>query len=674
MIYAKLLKFREDQLENYQGPPIEYSVSDYHHAPRRAPRRLSTLASLQGQDLGRRHVSQYSILEEENPTKAPGNQRKPSVANTEQSYDPYRPSRNQISKTEADQVRITVLRRLSGSHKQSVSTTSLNRRTVSRGSARNPVLSRVQEGEAYSIASSPPPMGASIHQLNSSINEGRMSRCSSRRSMSSTVPVRTSMSYKRGVSFVHTRRRSVAANQLRVRKKRRATRTVQDQYVQDGLEQGSVSHRSLPRADSPQNVPPTIRSRKNTARSGEEIPARKSKTASVYWKEDARKLSSELEKVCDEAFNRASVASTVATTAPTENLDLSYESPATSLGIPDSQTSLNTYRAARRMDIKDSYLNRPLPLPPSLDHLGSFTYRELAKTRALLKERAADPSMVMGPGYFDEVIAHLDRLMQPSTTRVNEQDRRVVSTPDQPTRQPSKDEFEMLLARGPFSLRSVSDPVSKRQRKDLSGRKTVRVVSEKDQKPISPTKPLTIRKKSGSSTIETASDQQQKFRESYTVNARPYDRSQGVERRSAGLSLLESSLEPIEEDEDKENRGSRNSKTLFGEGKKRGWFRRHEPAQRSQDSNKGPPLPAKEDPPAQHHQSLGTRDKSRKRVSDVPSDESKSRVSEGKKASIGRGFFKIFSKRESKDSKNSADRVSGGRSMRVCMCLKRWLT
>lgn len=654
MIYAKLLRFRDDQLENYQGPGIEYSVSDYHHAPRRALRRSSTLASFKGQALSHRHVSQYSILDE-----GLGNQRKPSVAETEQSYDPYRPSRNQIQKTQADQAKVTVIRGSSESRKLPLSNTSLDRRAVSKTSARNPALGRVQETEAYSIASSPPMVSASIGRLNSSINEQRISR-----SMSTTCPVRTSMSYKRGVSFAHIRKGSATAGKLRVSKKRGAAthRTLQQRYVQDGPMQASVSPQPLLAADSPPNLLQPIRSRKNPTRLKEEVSARKAESASLYWKEDARKVSTELEKFCDEAFNRASVASTIATTAPTENFDLSYESPATSLGIPDSRTSLNTYRAVRRMDVKDSYLNRPLPLPPSLDHLGSYTYRELAKTRALLKERAADTNMIMGPGYFDEVIAHLDRLMQPSTINVNQQDQRVVSAPDQPIRQPNKDEFEMLLARGPFGLRSASEPVSKPPHKDWKGRKAIRAVSEQDQKPISPTKPLTIRKKSRSSTAETASDRQRRLRgKSYTENSRPYDRSQGAERRSAGLSLLESSLEPIEEDEDKENRDARNSKTFFGDGKKRAWFRRHESARRSQDSDKGGPPPTKEDLSAQDHQGYGAaRDKSSKRVSDGSSVES--RVSENNKASIGKArFFKIFSRRESKETKHSADRGSGGK-------------
>lgn len=660
MIYAKLLRFREDQLENYQGPPIEYSVSDYHHAPRQTLGNSSTRVSLSGQELGsRRRVSQYSILDENNLSKTHINQRKPSVAGTEHSYDPFRTSRNQITKNQAAQAeyaKTTVLRKLSRSHKQGQSNTSLNRYVTSKKSFQNPALARVQKADAYSIASSPPPVPrTSISQLNSSIDEKRVSRCSSRRSMSSGLPARNSMSYKRGVSFAHMRRRSTSAHYLRSSKPKDASPfTLQQRYLHEEPEQASSDTRFVAAGDSPPNVPHAIRSRKNPPRSGQEVAARRAKTTSVYWKEDARTISSELEKVCDEAFNRSSMASTVVTSAATEPLDQGYDSPTTSLGAHEDSGRLSkAYRGPRRNDIDDSYLNRPLPLPPSFGHLGSFTYRELARTRALLKERAADRSMVMAPGYFDEVIAHLDRLMQPSTTRVNEHDRRAISTPDQPTRQPSKDEFEMLLAKGPFSLRSTSEPFSKARRKDGKDRATIRTV---EQNPISPTKPLTIRKKSGSSTPSTESAPRQRPTDRLRdEDVRPYDRLQGAERRSAGLSLLEGSLEPIEED-DKENRDQRNSKTLSGDGKKRGWFRRQEPVQRSHDIDRGPPPPLKDGHGSQEWE---TSDKSRKRASDAPSDES--RGSETRKASSAKErFFKMFGRREPKDSKGSAERGTGG--------------
>ena len=573
-----------------------------------------------------------------------------------------------MAKTQAaDHARVTVLRRLSNSHKQRSSNGSPHRRATSKASARNPAVARVQQADVYSIASSPPPMpSVSKTQMTSAAIERPISRCSSRRSLSSSAAVRTSMSYKRGVSFAHIRRRSTSAHHLRFDKQRDASPlTLQQQYHQEGSKEASPG---LVAAESPPHLPPTIRWRKNPARSVEESAARNKKTESHYWKEDARMFSSEIEKVCDEAFNRASMTSTVGTTAPTEPLDQSYHSPATSLGVHgESRRSSNASHAGRQKDGEGSYLNRPLPLPPSFEHLGSFTYRELAKTRALLKQRAADKNVVSNPGCFDDVIAHLDRLMQPSTTRANDQDRRAVSTPDEPTRQPSKDEFEMLLARGPFGLRTVSEPVSKGHRRDLDSRATVRLIDEHGkEKPISPTKPLTIRKKSRSSNPSTKPSQRQRSREKlyHGEEPRPFDRLQGGERRSAGLGLLEKSLEPIEEVEDKENEDLINSKTLVGEGKKRGWFRRHDRAQRSQDSQKAPPLPDKEEQPLQNYENV----KASKRASDAPSDESWG--NETKKAASGKGrFFRIFSKREPKEPKHS-ERGFKGKQFSVALMIK----
>ncbi len=641
VIYTKLLRFREDQLENYQGPTIEYSTSDYHHAPPRLMRLSSTRVSLQ--DLGsggsHRRVSQYSILDECNKRKTLANQRKPSLAETEQSYDPFRPSRNQITKTQADRARITVLRRLSEFQKQRQPHASVTGHTASKFSVRNSALTRAQQADAYSVASSSPQVPVPrISRINTRITERHISPCSSRRSVSYKVPVRTSMSYKRGVSFAHMRRLSISANHLHSVARKVSPLTPQARYFRDGPERSAFSPETPSVADSPENLPPPIRMHKSTEGSGEGPSARQG------WKEDTRNVSSELEQVCDEAFNRTSMASTMVTAAPTEP-DQNYDSPATSLGVlGDWQISNGTYHAARRKNKRDSYLNRPLPIPPSVEHLESYTYRELAKTRALLQERAADTSMVMGPGYFDEVIAHLDRLMQPSTLRVNEQDRRAVSTPDQQARHPSKDEFELLLAKGPYGLQSVSEPISKEHEKDKA---TVRIV---DEKPISPTKPLTIRKRSADS------DRRQGAREQAYGggDTRYYERPQGADRRIVGLSLLlDNALEPIEEDEDKENRDPRHSKTISAEGKKRGWFRRHEPAQRSQDSGRGPPPPPKNEPLLQYHEEVSAKDKATNWASGTPSDEI--RVSETKKISTAKGrFFKIFSKRENKESKSRA--------------------
>lgn len=573
------------------------------------------------------------------------------MAETEQSYDPFRPSRNQIGKVQADRARITVFRRFSGSQKKYQPDTQDSRRTNSKISGRNPTPTRAQQSKAHNCPSSSPPKPMSItNQANPKINERRLSQCSSRHSVSHAVPVRTSMSYKRGVSFAHMKRRSVTANHFHSTPRNASTPlTIQERYLRDGLQQAAFSPETPSAVDSPQDMPPPIRMRKNPARTGQELTARE------YWKEDA---STELEKVCEEAFNRKSTASTVMTVARTEH-DHSFDSPATSLEVhEDSQMSASGFHVARKKDERDLYLNRPLPLPPSFEHLESYTYRELAKTRALLKERAADKSIVLAPGYFDEVIAHLDRLMQPSTLRVNESDQRAVSTPDEALRHPSKDEFEMLLAKGPYGLRSVSEPIRKGRERDKAA---VRIV---DEHPISPTKPLTIRKKDGPSIICPDPDQQKATREhSHShENARYYDRPQGADRRIAGLSLLDKHLEPIEEDEDKENRDPRHARILSAETKKRGWFRRHEPTQQIQENENGHTFPPRKESYLQHHPGVDTSgENSAKRVSDVPSDPS--RTSEKKKLSSAKEkFFKIFSKRDNKDSKGLWKRSSDSRS------------
>lgn len=597
--------------------------------------------------------------EKSQPQQSHSYQRQPSMAETERSYDPYRTSRNQIARGQADRARITVLRGPSGSQEHRVSRTSLNRRVMSRASVQHSAVARVQQGDVYSLASSPREM-RNPSRIQSSTKARSMSRCSSRRSLSHSVVVRASTSYRRGVSFAQLKKPASSLNQAqRAPERERSASNLQERYIQDGLGQASPTPQPSLAVDSPQSAVSTVvvRSRKNPTVDEEETPQRKERPTSYYWKEDARQVSSELEKVCDEAFNRYSRAST-AITGMIDTPEQDTLSPATSIGIhADRYTPVDAGRMAGRSSLQD----RPLPLPPAYEHLGTYTHQELARTRALLQKRAADTSLT---GYFDDIIAHLDRLMQPGNLRLPETDRRSSSAPGKkPEIGHGHDEFEQLLSRGPFGHRSTSEPVTRSftnhlslQRYDLDSRSTVRaVVGSPDQKPISPTKPLTIKKKRSDLT-----DPRQPQRSRGNLTHGESGVLQTGERRSAGLSLLESSLEPIKEDE-KETRRSRDSKTFSGEGKKRSWFRRHSRARHSQDSDQGPPLPPKDySPSAGHMQKASTRGDDRdRRTSDVPSDES--RTSEVKKPSSGRSrFFKLFGKRDVKQAKNPAARSSGG--------------
>lgn len=496
---------------------------------------------------------------------------------------------------------------------------------------------------------------------------------SSRRSMrsnSSVVIARKSTSYKRNVSFVHNRKRSFSGRHPRLRSQEHHTSpfTLQERFFRDqsqsqshakinGVSSISPSNNTMKETPLSEDIP-VVRSRKSPVK---EHAAKKPRVASHYWKDDARKVSVEMEKLCDDAFNRSPIASSIPTprTEATGNRfsQNTYSSPATSFSVHEDQVPVSVTRHSKARQIEVDYQNRPLPLPPATDrqmdseHLGSYTQRELAKTRDLLKKRAAEATM--SPGYLDEVIAHLDRLMQPSTVRLHEEEQRAVSTPDPNSGIPRKDTFEQIMEKNNIGFRSASEP-SKRQKTDHT-QSTIRVVDSSDGlKPISPVKPLTIRKKSESSTPSVGSPRQIIPTERLFTTEELYSR-QVEERRSAGLALLENpSLEPIDEDEDKENFDPATRRTNFREPKKRNWFRRHQPVQRSRDNDMGPPIPVKDQQqPLSYLHPL--EQKSRNRASDVPSEESQ--TSEYRKGSGKAGFFKIFSSKQ--DSKET-EKLGGG--------------
>ena len=655
VFYTRLLKFREEQLENYQGPSIETSISDYHHFTKPL-KRPSTRIQINNHH---RRRSQHSILADNVP------HRRSSLAETEESYDPFRPSRNYITNLQTDHARITVIRGPSNSSgSRRPSSAYRGRQVSSAASARNPTLGRVQDEDEYSIPSSPPslPHRSTIQLSRLRRDRSRSSRVSSAMSAKSNPrTARKSVSYKRGVSFTHTRKRSAGTYPLPVKVEPvPSPPTLQQRYIKDE----KVAAASTPSAqdvETPKlSIMPTINSRKENAGSEEDFASQKARIASHYWKEDTRKVSSELEKLCDEAFKRASLASTVPTAVSTISglPDRSYESPATSMSIRDTSgiPAAITPRRRRKRGGKE----RPLPLPPaSPEHIVSETHRELAVTRDLLKQRAADTaSMGMPSGYLDDVIAHLDRLMQPSTATVNEQKRRTVSTPDPKSPLgPPDDSFEMLIARRHHNGRAASEPLSQKERPD--NKSTIRMIPKHNGKSMSPIKPLTIRKKSEPSTPFDQSVRLQRSREQLPEDDAGY--------RSAGLALLEQSLAPIEEDEDKENMDPHGTNGEPAEGKKKGWFRRHHTAQKSVVAS--PTYPStlmgqqiyassrNNDPQRERTSRL------QKRVSEAPSRESqRSDPKPPQKEKTGKGsIFKIFSKTDKKASSDVKGPIIHGR-------------
>ena len=441
--------------------------------------------------------SQYSLLD---PNKPPPSRqttkksqsrsihRRHSAAETSSSYDPFNPSKAPITEGQADHARITVLRGASQTSSRQPST-----RLGSRMSLRSQAIARAQGAdELYSIASSPPNMrmhSSGTSQLQRLVVDRRISRGSSRLTMASrrsrtsnssatVLRGRTSASWKRNVSFVQAARRPYSGRHPRLRSQEHKTSlTLQERYANDlakanalaeeeilrenskGLNSTSISLRETP---EPEDMH-IVRSKKTPAVAPDKSVNKRPRPSS-YFRDDARIVSTEIEKLCDEAFNRSSVASTNATptttfTGDSHHTSQDYSSQATSISVRED---LKPVPRGRAKEIQD-YQHRPLPRPPATErvmgteHLGSYTQRELAKTRDLLKKRAAESSM--SPGYLDEIIAHLDRLMQPSAVRLSEAERRALSTPDPSI--PRKDTFDSIMEKRDVNYRAPSDPCKK---------------------------------------------------------------------------------------------------------------------------------------------------------------------------------------------------------------------
>ena len=671
---------------------MDYSTSDYHHnpPPQTILRPPSTLGSLKASKKDQMQ-SQYSLLDHNRPpplkqtTKKRQSlsiNRRHSVAETASSYDPFNPSKAPITEGQADHARITVLRGASQTSSRKPST-----RLGSRMSLRSQAIAKAQGAdELYSIASSPPNMtmhSSGTSQLQRLMVDRRISRGSSRLTMASrhsrtsnssatVLRGRPSASWKRNVSFVQAARRPYSGRHPRLRSQEHKTSlTLQERYANDlakatalaekeisrengkGLDTSSISMRETP---EPEDVH-IVRSKKTPAVDPNRSASKRPRPSS-YFRDDARKVSTEIEKLCDEAFNRSSVASTSATprttfTGDSHHISQDYSSQATSISVPEDLNPVPPVPRDRAKETLD-YQHRPLPRPPATErvmgteHLGSYTQRELAKTRDLLKKRAAESSM--SPGYLDEIIAHLDRLMQPSAVRLSEAERRALSTPDPSI--PRKDTFDSIMEKRDVNYRAASEPYKRGQPSQKGA--TIRLVDEAHGgTPISPVKPLSIRKKSNSSTPSSGSPShplptQQTFTNEDSYRAKPQ------RHHSAGLAILDhQELDPIDEDEDKENfdpedRNRTRYLDQLNAPKKRGWFRRNQ-AQQSTDKYK-PPVPLTKDHHRADSQNSDTQD--RKRRSNAPSEESQ--TSEPTKSSGKGRFFKIFTtKRDSKDTQRS---------------------
>ncbi|KAF2421236.1 Pkinase-domain-containing protein [Tothia fuscella] len=507
--YSALLKHREEQLENLQYSPtgVSYSASDYQHShpraihnrmpeesptPSRGPplERLCTQSGFGVTD-GIHTQSKHSFYE---------------TPLSEASYDPFRASRDPVD-PKPNYLNVTV--HCEGGPTPSIRTSSLRvealRNTSRRGSKR---VSRMSS--SYSLRGS------------QHISGRRLSRSSSRMSINSsqwlsqppTTSMRPSDVHKRAVQFSHLRRSSTAS-------------ALTCQVGSSGVASSPVDSRyrsSLPSSPPVMPAHSLPRSRKENMTAVQPTP----KTRKLQDIElQARKVSTELEMACDEAFFRTSVSSSVNNSLTDKREDASSSS---------SSSGANPRLNGRKGGILDkaALANRPLPPTPIetrttllMETPNAYTTRELAEMRKRLAMKYAQDG-TSNQKYFNDVLRQLDKLMPRGTSNEEiAEARRAISAPQQASSFlfseesfldviPEEGRFvdaevEIPTSRGDKALRrqrSATEPMRKQTHRDNAKTNTIRLVHASS--PPTPTSelptpapwaPLVIRKQSNTSTL-----------------------------------------------------------------------------------------------------------------------------------------------------------------------------
>jgi serine/threonine-protein kinase HSL1 (negative regulator of Swe1 kinase) len=302
---------------------------------------------------------------------------------------------------------------------------------------------------------------------------------------------------RRGISFSHLRRASIASASTTEARGIRYT-PEQEKFLTRGVS-GASSARSTTRTPpSNHQSSPAVHAVSRIA-ANPVIPrlrVRKPESPSKYIQTEARKVSCELEKVMEEAFNRSSISSSIRTTATDANRDISkYDTPPTSFSNRDSGGS-----TLATPNTKTMLQSRPLPPIPD-ETPNSFVHRKLAETRAEIARKLHENSD--NTEHFNEVLDHLDRLMVPSAKGTKRISSAPAKSPEHPAALPVISEEAKADGEDryfePYSpnYRAVTDPVRPQARRAVTDHTTIRVV---DSSP-SRIAPLNIRKRSGASTL-----------------------------------------------------------------------------------------------------------------------------------------------------------------------------
>lgn len=637
MFYNALIKFRDEQLENYEGH-LEYSASDYHHISRPAARAGT-------KRMQSRRRSQFSIITDGSRCSISG--KEPKSSRTVESYDPYRSSRNPISNLDAEYANVTIHRTSDGKCPMRESPDEC---------ACNPTVNGVRNEEDPFKATPPPepPRSKKPKLMSARSYQSRSSLASSRGGFSPAPAVR-SVSYKRNVSFRHIRKRSQGAASVKTKAAQPHTpngkshTNTRCSRVPDGEMLSSDRH-SSPALPTP---PAVVRA----GRLCTQLELKKVQDANMSWKEEARKISNELSQICEEAFNRSSVST--GRTGETSFYNESH-SPPTSISTPeDPEQSVSSAKN----------INRPLPDTPK-ESLGTSTIRDLAETRRKLIEHSTKEGSEGLPGYLTEVISHLDRLIEQDQERQarradqNDPNKRAISDPmpksgtgylpaiSEELLSPSDDATGLSLKYADQRISSEPTRRTKTKPSDYEGKPTIRMVPEDSLASIAEVPPLNIRKKNHLPPLINGAGRKsaEELRApSSNSNSRGTGRHVSTGSRHSRYYF---GLEPIEEDPKSPRRLEMRT---AAESKKWSWFNKP----KSQASEQRPPTPPKG---VQHiHPSNATvvvHEVDPARMSPPPADDATKNVNRKQSVEKTKGaFLNLFSKK--KADKPSHDLPTG---------------
>lgn len=484
-----------------------YSSSDYHHS--RPPKVHNSSPQLH-----KRRASQFSILNDEHLYSKHSFYEPPS---SEGSYDPFHASRDPLVAGVSPGTTVTIRRGSSVAG----STLRSNTGNVS-SSLRIQALRRARNKSAGALSQFSLSSSAGRKSVRSTVRAtSQLSSSSSVFPSSPPVVIRARQTYKRGVSFAHLRRSSLAsmpeAPELAVEnrdmtpiQKKNATTEVESTFSKSNGVEMLNSRRDT--AALPNKSP----MRNPTTPSGGHLRIHKPHAPPSYYIErEARKVSTELDKLCDEAFFRASIGSTIITSASEKRS--AYETSPSSISNSSPGCFSNCVRTPSPPAGEAAFRNRPLP-PTPVETPNTYIIREIAETRArLAKRHLAEGDKTAD---FNEVLAHLDQLLKRPMTG-----KRAASAP-QPKQQELSNKLPSIFEEAQYAdaygrykesigFRSVTDPLrpSTSPSRLLSRKPGARALRHVDQSgntirivdPSSPIAPLNIRKRSGVSTLAASS-------------------------------------------------------------------------------------------------------------------------------------------------------------------------